>query len=212
MEAAAFRPTDIGSIEWGFSPGTNKGRASVPYFFGALRGTTGLRVLRYFEEAVMKKLIAVAMLLLSTLAFAKGDSDPKPELLAMLDNFLAAASHSPASAEDKKIFNDFFADDVIYTRAAGVVITKADIMKSLDERPTAKEPAATYSSQDVTVHSYGDVAIVAFKLVQKLADGTTKEFRNTGTFITRSHRWQVIAWQATAIPSQPASPKEMNKK
>lgn len=149
----------------------------------------------------MKKLIAIAMLLLSTLAFAKGDSDPKPELLAMLDNFLAAASHSPASPEDKKIFNDFFADDVIYTRAAGMVITKADIMKSLDERPTAKEPAATYSSQDVTVHSYGDVAIIAFRLVQKLADGTATEFRNTGTFITRNHRWQVIGWQATPIPA-----------
>jgi ketosteroid isomerase-like protein len=148
----------------------------------------------------MKKLIAIAMLLLCTLAFAKSDSDPKPELLAMLNNFLAAASHNPASPEDKKIFNDFFADDVIYTRAAGVLITKAEIMKSLDASPSPSEPAATYSSEDVTVHSYGDVAIVNFKLVQKLADGTSKQYRNTGTFITRNHRWQVIAWQATAIP------------
>ena len=148
----------------------------------------------------MKKLIAVAVLLLGGVSFAKSDSDPKPELLAMLNNFLAAASHSPASPEDKKIFNDFFADDVIYTRAAGVLITKAEIMKSLDEPPSKTEPAASYSAEDVTVHSYGDVAIVNFKLVQKLSDGSSKQYRNTGTFITRSHRWQVIAWQATAIP------------
>jgi len=148
----------------------------------------------------MKKLIAMAVLTFNLLAFGKSDSDPKPELLAMLDNFLAAASHSPASPEGKRIFNDFFADDVIYTRAAGVLITKADIMKSLDAPPGPSEPAAVYSSEDVTVHSYGDVAIVNFKLLQKLSDGTTKQYRNTGTFITRNHRWQVIAWQATAIP------------
>lgn len=148
----------------------------------------------------MKKLIAMAVIALSVFAFGKSDSDPKPELLAMLNNFLAAASHNPASPEDKKIFNDFFADDVIYTRAAGVLITKAEIMKSLDEPPGKTEPAASYSAEDVTVHSYGDVAIVNFKLVQKLSDGTSKQYRNTGTFITRSHRWQVIGWQATAIP------------
>jgi ketosteroid isomerase-like protein len=117
----------------------------------------------------------------------------------MLTNFLTAASHSPATPEDKNIFHDFFADDVIYTRASGLVINKADIMKSLDEPPSAKEPAATYAAQDVTVHSDGDVAIVNFKLVQKLSDGTSKQYRNTGTFITRNHRWQAIAWQATPI-------------
>lgn len=155
----------------------------------------------------MKKFLVVAVMLLSSVAFAKSISYPVSELESMLNTFLTAASHTPPSPEDKKIFNDFFADDVIYTRAAGVLITKAEIMKSLDEPPSPKEPTATYSAEDVTVHSYGDVAIVNFRLVQKLSDGTSKQYRNTGTFITRNHRWQVIAWQATAIPTNEETKK-----
>ena len=115
-------------------------------------------------------------------------------LKRQLNAFLAAASHSPASAEDKRIFDAYFADDVIYTRASGVVIGKGDIMKALDEPP--------YTGEDVTVRRPGGsvaVVIVAFRLVQRMSDGTTNRYRNTGTFVQRNGRWQAIAWQATAI-------------
>ena len=147
----------------------------------------------------MRKAIAILVLTCSSVSFAKTQSDPKPELLAMLNNFLTAASHTPPSAEDKNIFDRFFADDVLYTRASGAVITKQEIMKSLDEPPSASDPKATYSAEDITIHEYGDVAIVAFRLVQKLGDGTTKQYRNTGTFLTRNHRWEVVGWQATPV-------------
>src|SRR5690349_736438 len=150
----------------------------------------------------MKRAIAIFVLMSAAASFAKTQSDPKPELLAMLNNFLVAASHTPPSSEDENIFDKFFADDVLYTRASGAVITKQEIMRSLDEPPSASDPKATYSAEDVTIHEYGDVAIVAFRLVQKTSDGTTKQYRNTGTFLTRNHRWEVVGWQATPIPDQ----------
>ena len=156
----------------------------------------------------MNKAIAILLLAFGVACFAKTAPDPKPQLIAMLNNFLAAASHTPASATDKAVFDQFFADDVIYTRAAGLVITKADIMRSLDEPPSPSNPVATYSAEDVTFHDYGNVAVVAFRLVQKLSDRSTKQFRNTGTFVNRNHKWQVVAWQATAIPSGGESEKK----
>ena len=116
-----------------------------------------------------------------------------------LNEFLTAASHSPASEQDKRVFNDFFADDVIYTRSSGAIIGKADIMKSLDEAPKAGAPTPAYSAEDVTVRRHGAVAIVAFRLVQRMSDGPIHRYRNTGTFVQRNGRWQAIAWQATPL-------------
>ena len=148
------------------------------------------------------KTITLSVLMLTALAATAQTAPAEAELKALLKNFLAAASHSPASAEDKQTFDRFFAEDVIYTRSAGAVINQRDIMKSFDE-PPAKDPRqGTFSAEEVTVHQYGDVAVVAFKLVQKVDDGTRNEFRNTGTFQKRDARWQAIAWQATKIPKE----------
>jgi ketosteroid isomerase-like protein len=92
---------------------------------------------------------------------------------------------------------------VIYTRATGAVITKADIMESLGKPTPASEGKSTYSAEDITVHEYGDTVIVAFRLVGRTEhdDGKveTANYRNTGTFLRRNGRWQAAAWQATKI-------------
>ncbi len=96
---------------------------------------------------------------------------------------------------DPTVFQEFFADDVIYTRAAGVTVTKADILKNIDVRAT-NEPGATYDADDVTVHPYGNMAVINFRLVQHNG-ADTNYFRNTGTFLKRNGKWQAVAWQAT---------------
>lgn len=149
----------------------------------------------------MKRTAAVCAIALLAGSLASAASDPATELTAQLNKFLAAASHTPPSADDKAVFNSFFSDDVLYTRAVGLVITKAVIMRSLDQPPSPGDPQATYSAEDVTVHAYGNTAIVSFVLVQALPDGSTKRYRNTGTFLNRERRWQAVAWQATPIAS-----------
>jgi hypothetical protein len=151
----------------------------------------------------MRKLLTIALLLLATLtAAAQSKAPAEAELKKLLTDFLAAASHTPPSAADKQMFDRFFADDVIYTRSAGVTITKADIMKSFDAPPPKDARQGTYTAEDVTIRQYGSTAIVAFQLVQKMDDGETNTFRNTGTFLKRKGKWQVVAWQATRIPKE----------
>jgi len=120
------------------------------------------------------------------------------EVTALLDEFMASAGNG-----DRAIFEKFFADDVIYTRASGVVITKASILESLGKPTSESEGKSTYSAQDITVHEYGDTVVVAFRLEGRTVHGDgkveTAHYRNTGTFLRRNGRWQAVAWQATKI-------------
>ncbi|HKF21199.1 MAG TPA: nuclear transport factor 2 family protein [Candidatus Angelobacter sp.] len=103
---------------------------------------------------------------------------------------------------DPKVFENFFADDVIYTRSAGVTVNKAEILKNINVR-AVNEPGATYEADDFTVHPYRDLAIVNFRLIQH-AGAQTAYFRNTGTFLKRDGKWRAVAWQATRVPEPPA--------
>lgn len=120
------------------------------------------------------------------------------DVTALLREFMDAAGRG-----DRAVFDKFFADDVIYTRATGVVIGKADIMNRLGKPTPASEGKNTYSAEDITVHEYGDTVVVAFRLVGRTEnrDGKveTSNYRNTGTFLKRCGRWQAVAWQATKI-------------
>lgn len=110
---------------------------------------------------------------------------------------------------DPKVFQDFFADDVIYTRSAGVTVNKAEILKNIDVR-ASNEPQATFDADDFTVHPYGTTAVVNFRLIMRnTVDGKpqTTYFRNTGTFLKRNGRWQAVAWQATKVPPVEAEVK-----
>jgi len=133
---------------------------------------------------------------------AIGQTKAAEEVTTLLREFI-----SGAGSGDRVLFDKFFADDVIYTRATGVVITKADIMASLGKPAPASEGKSSYSAEDITVHEYGDTVIVAFRLVGRADHGDgnveTTRYRNTGTFLRRNGKWQVVGWQATKI-SEPA--------
>lgn len=144
-------------------------------------------------------MILAVMALLSSVAVAAPPAAPTPttkELTALLREFLDGAGRS-----DRAIFEKFFADDVIYTRSSGIVVTKPEILKNIDIR--AAQGKSTFSAEDITVHEFGDTAIVAFRLEARTehADKSVEQsqYRNTGTFLRRGGRWQVIAWQATKI-------------
>ena len=125
------------------------------------------------------------------------DTAVAEQLTQLVRNFLA---NVPTG--DKKVFDDFFADDVIYTRSAGVTVDKAEILRNVDVRAVS-EPQATYEADGFTVHPYGDAAVVNFRLVMhNLNQGKaeTMYFRNTGTFLKRNGKWQAVAWQATRVP------------
>jgi ketosteroid isomerase-like protein len=135
----------------------------------------------------------------------ESESATTRELTAMLHQFMRDAGHNNATG-----FDTFFTDDVIYTRSTGAVITKADIMKNLRGSAPVLETTTTYSAEDVTVHEYGDMAIVAFRLVRHEEHSAGKppsitNYRNTGAFLRRDGKWQVVAWQSTIVAPPPTT-------
>lgn len=133
-------------------------------------------------------------------------SNTTRELTAMLNRFLRDAGNNNSAG-----FERFFADEVIYTGSNGVVRSKADIMRSVSApRPAnASAEKQTFAAEKVVVRDFGNVAVVAFQLVArtKHADGKIElsNYRDTGTFLRRNGKWQVIAWQATKIPEKSRS-------
>ena len=129
-----------------------------------------------------------------------------PELTKLLHDFLAGASRNDAAMHDR-----FWAEDLIYTGSSGRRIGKADIMRSVREESAPKEKGkeeeetAVYSAEDIRIQQYGTTAIVAFRLIGKTTKGEKTEianYLNSGTFLKRDGKWQVVNWQATKLPAE----------
>jgi ketosteroid isomerase-like protein len=119
------------------------------------------------------------------------------ELAKLLNEFLVGASRNDAAVHDR-----FWADDLIYTGSGGRRRGKAEIMKDVRSAPAPKpgDAKTTYTAEDVRIQQYGNTAIVAFRLVASTEkDGKTDvaNYLNTGTFLKRKGKWQVVSWQAT---------------
>jgi len=150
----------------------------------------------------MKRLIPYVFILFAAGSFLYAQPPPDaPELTRLLNEFLAGAGRNDAAVHDR-----FWAEDLIYTRSAGTRTNKEEIMKGVRSAPAAKpgDPVTVYSASDVRVQQYGEAAVVAFLLVGQTTrfDGTKtiSNNLNTGTFIKRKGRWQVVAWQSTIVP------------
>ena len=121
------------------------------------------------------------------------------ELTKLLNDFLAGASRNDPAAHER-----FWADDLIYTRSAGRRVNKAEIMRDVRAAPAPKptDPKTVYTAEDIQIQQYGDTAIVAFRLVSTTDSGGSKQVANnlnSGTFVKRNGKWQVVSWQSTRM-------------
>lgn len=144
-------------------------------------------------------LIAIVILIAACSAFAQTAPDAA-ELTRLLNEFLAGASRGDASIHER-----FWANDLIYTRSAGRRVTKADVLRDVRNAPAPKpgDPTTVYTAEDIRIQQYGDTAIVAFRLVATTTDpaGTKQvaNLLNSGTFVKRDGKWQVVNWQSTRM-------------
>jgi len=151
----------------------------------------------------MKRILFFSLVLfVSAISAASQTAPDAPELTRLLNEFLAGAGKNDAAMHDR-----FWADDLIYTRSAGVRTNKEELMKGVRSATPKKEsdPTTVYSAEEIRVQQYGNAAVVAFKLVSTTtkADGTKTVGNNlnTGTFIKRKGEWRAVAWQSTVVPS-----------
>ena len=159
----------------------------------------------------MKRILLISLSLLLIAPAVPGQTAPdSAELTKLLQDFLAGASKNDIAMHDR-----FWADELVYTSALGRRKGKADIMRELREEtkstPKPDEGTAVYTAEDIRIQQYGDTAIVAFRLVattDKAGTKTVANYFNTGTFLKRNGKWQVIAWQATALPKESPTPSK----
>ena len=147
----------------------------------------------------MQVLIAalVSSLVLATPPPSAPDADA---IRTLLDAFLAGASTNDASVHER-----FWADDLIYTGSSGRRVGKAQILEDVRATPEPEpgDARVTFSAEDVRIQQYDDAALVAFRLVAttETPDSTqVGQYLNSGMFLKRSGRWQVVGWQATKLP------------
>jgi hypothetical protein len=140
----------------------------------------------------MRRVVAVVIL-----SFAATAGAPHDDIASLLNEFLT-------KVDDVAMHERFWADDLVYVSAKGEVRSKAAILEAMragdtpgvrDKKPD--EPRTTYSAQEIKVRPLGAaVAVLNFRLVQHVGE-KTNHFRNSGTFVKRDGRWQVVSWQAT---------------
>jgi len=143
--------------------------------------------------------ILASLVLASSMASptALAHDDPVAhEIHDLLDAFLAGASTNDIETHDR-----FWAEDLVYTSSSGERFGKAEIMDNLAGPPTDNESQPVYSSENVDIRVFGDIAVVTFRLVAAdLAEDTGTEFFNTGVLERRDGQWKAFTWQATRIP------------
>lgn len=149
---------------------------------------------------------AILLLLMSYGVFAQTAPDAA-ELTKLLNDFLAGASRNDASIHER-----FWADDLIYTRSAGRRVNKAEVMHDVRTAPAPKptDPKTIYTAEDIQIQQYGDTAVVAFRLVATTEISDAKHVANllnSGTFVKREGKWQVVNWQSTRMPRTEAESK-----
>src|SRR5690349_22426046 len=145
-------------------------------------------------------LCVICLFAIASSALAQATAPDAAELTKLLNEFLAGASRNDPAAHER-----FWADDLIYTRSAGRRTTKAEIMHELRSAPAPKpdDPKTVYTAEDVRIQQYGDTAIVAFRLVATTEVDGAKQVQNllnSGTFLKRNGKWQVVNWQSTRMP------------
>lgn len=156
----------------------------------------------------MKRVVssAILVLIVSGSLFAQTAPDAA-ELTKLLNDFLAGASRN-----DVAIHERFWADDLIYTRSAGRRVNKSEVMHDVRSTPAPKptDPKTVYTAEDIRIQQYGDTAVVAFRLVATTESGGSKHVAsllNSGTFVKRDGKWQVVNWQSTRMPRTEAESK-----
>jgi ketosteroid isomerase-like protein len=156
----------------------------------------------------MRRVLALAFLVLAVPIRMSAQTAPAAdELTALLKQFLAGASRNDAAVHDR-----FWAEELIYTGSAGRRRNKAEVMHDVRAAPAPKpgDASTVYTAEDIRIQQYGNTAIVAFQLVataQKNGSSEVTNYLNSGTFIKRKGKWQVVNWQSTKVPPRPIEGK-----
>jgi ketosteroid isomerase-like protein len=136
------------------------------------------------------KIAITLMLLLSFSMFGAGSAEK--DVLAAVDAWKQAALKGDAVSLGK-----LYHDDLEYTHSNAMTQNKAVAIAS-ETNPTGIYKGVVM--RDVSVHAYGDVAIVEYKLDLTHFAGDTAHLHEIMVWLKSSKGWQLLARHATKLP------------
>ena len=160
----------------------------------------------------MKRIIAVATILVALSSFAPGqttDKQTKPageqaapagaeqELTRLTDQYVAALKGKDAAALER-----IWADDLTFITPGGAVQTKAQRMADIKSGATKFD---TLEPSERTVRVYGDAAVMTSLSTIKGQYGgqeASGQYRVTQVWARRGGAWQIVAIQMTRAGQQ----------
>lgn len=144
------------------------------------------------------QLLTVLVLFLTSGTFAQ-QTQTESELTQLLNRFLRGASENSVEMHDR-----FWAEDLIYTSSSGQRYGKQRIMDGLQSSGDENNgPTTDWSAEEIEIRTYGETAIVTFKLVGRTESTNGVEhtnYLNSGVFVKRDSQWKAVNWQATKVP------------
>lgn len=149
-----------------------------------------MTVLRFATRNGFASLLLIFAFLLSVSAFAAGSSDP--EVLTALEAWKQAALKGDAAALGR-----IYHDDLAYTHSNGMTQTKAVAIAS-ETAPTGVYKGI--AMRDLTIHVYGDTAILEYKLDLTHYAGDTAHLHEIMVWLKSPQGWQMLARHATKLP------------
>jgi len=94
-----------------------------------------------------RTLLSVLFIAIGAMSLNAQTAPDAAELTKLLNEFLAGAGRNDASVHER-----FWADDLIYTRSAGVRTNKAEIMDGFKKpapAPKPGDPVTVYTAEDI---------------------------------------------------------------
>lgn len=145
---------------------------------------------------MVRRACALLALLLSASAPARADGAPPPDepvLRQMNDDYVRAYL-----ACDVARFRTLLADDFTGVLADGRVIDRAEFLRQAAQAPDARD----LRLHDVTIHVYGDAAMVGALVAYRRADGAAVRTRYSALYVRRAGRWSIawVQWTRAAAP------------
>ena len=94
---------------------------------------------------------------------------------------------------DTAVLDRIYADDYTFVGDTGMVMTKGERIAAMKSGDLKYQ---SISHEVVSVHLFGDTAVVVTRITTKMAPGlkfTDGKFITTGTFVKLKGRWQLVA-------------------
>jgi hypothetical protein len=117
-------------------------------------------------------------------------ADPKSDEMDLIALNRQIAEEEQRGEDGRDFLDRVFSDALVFHRANGTVVGKADVLAGLGSNPFQER-----STKDIAAHIVGNRALVTLIVIGILKkDGSTHHYRNIRFFAREDGEWRLDSW------------------